>query len=643
MRLCIAGIGGAGGKVTEEFLQNVDFNSDFLSYFTNSRHVAPGRVEGIYLESAYKDAAGQTLFKDFREGGYPCFFIPQDEIQDGSDIQEIVQRKYGYSIKKQGFVRDAQFLKAIFEIFDTDEEIQRKLTAFRIANHKGRINPIFDGAWNVLRTYTVLNDPRGSCEGVLFIVSLGGGTGTGFINPIIDHIKSRGLKDFPVFVLGILTEPGDSERGGQKTKEGRRYLAAISAIYDLLTKFPGADGIILMDNEILTAMRGSDFSVLNRFIYSSMKPLIADRDYPDEATDGQATQTNFSSDLNYPPIFVPLYWSQPHRDNPEEELVLNALNKGRLFGCSPDKADKAIVYCRGFIDSEKIKDFLALHGKIKRENIWVPRKMGEVNDEILILLRNPYGNDKVAFRTPGTFEYKISKVIDSALRYIATNEDALFYRGKKKEGEEVPATLTEESTQAVGEYFFGHGYPNRETFGRTDGLVFELGNALRRLDAGMYPDDEVKPFDPHNGDPLFRKALRIFRHKGYLFRWNEIPGNDNTRLIDFLTQESRIDWVINAKFEKIDNGKTITASAENNSLSLKLDDRNNEVILEINNVRTHKFKAKRENGELNIYFVGKPERSEASSETDKVKDSEIEKRIEERLKIIEERLKITSP
>ncbi len=515
MRLCIVGIGGAGGKVTKEFLQNVDFNSDFLSKLTNSRHVSSGRVEGIYLESAYKDAAEQTLFKDFRNGGYPGFYIPQDEIPDGSEIQKIVQEKYGYSVKKQGFVRDAQFLKAIFEIFDTDKEIQQMIRP-GMTNSEEHINPIFDGAWSAIRTYTILNDPKGSSEGVLFIVSFGGGTGTGFINPIIKHIKGKGKGAFPVFVLGILTEPGWSEREGQKTEEGRRYLAAISAIYDLLTKPPGADGIILMDNEILMERLGSDnYSVLNRFIYSSMKPLVVDRYYPEEKPDGQAMQTVLRSKINFPPIFVPLFWSQPHHENPEEELVINALSKGKLFGCSPDKADKAIVYCRGFIDSEKIKDFLALHAKIEKGDIWVLRKIGEGKDEILILLRNPYGKDKDAYSRPGTFEYKMSKVIDSALRYIGSNEDELFYRGKVKEGEETPATLKRESIQAVGEYFFGLGYPNKETYGKTEGLVFELAKALKRLEAGKYngSTEPVEPFDPYQGDPLFRKELNIFKSK----------------------------------------------------------------------------------------------------------------------------------
>jgi hypothetical protein len=92
----------------------------------------------------------------------------------------------------------------------------------------------------------------------------------------------------------------------------------------------------------------------------------------------------------------------------------------------------------------------------------------------------------------------------------------------------------------------------------------------------------------------------------YIFGWNEIPGNDSTRLMEFLSQKFLIDWVKKAKFEKIDNGKTIKASAENKSILLKLDDKNTEVILEIDNVRTNKFTAKIEEGKLNIYDESTP-------------------------------------
>ena len=87
----------------------------------------------------------------------------------------------------------------------------------------------------------------------------------------------------------------------------------------------------------------------------------------------------------------------------------------------------------------------------------------------------------------------------------------------------------------------------------------------------------------------------------YLFRWDDIPGNDNARLIKFLERNFGIDWVKTAKIEKIDNGRTIKVSTQKNYLSLKLNDEQTEVNLEIDDDRTDKFVVKIENSKLQIY------------------------------------------
>ncbi len=75
----------------------------------------------------------------------------------------------------------------------------------------------------------------------------------------------------------------------------------------------------------------------------------------------------------------------------------------------------------------------------------------------------------------------------------------------------------------------------------------------------------------------------------YLFRWEEIPGNDNERLVEFLTQKFRIDWAKNAKIEKIENGKIIKLSYKKNYLTLELNNETKEVYLKIDDNRTEKF------------------------------------------------------
>jgi len=511
MKLCIVGIGGAGGKVTQEFLGNEDLDVPLLSRITEAEYISPGTIRGIWLEADKNDAKNiQHFFGDMNEGCYPCFYIPHDAVADGCEIHRMVREKYGYDVKKQGFVRDAQYLKAIFEIFDTDEEIQE--TVARTMNKemvqaKGGSpgengpstiqapNPIFDSAWNAIRDFTTLG--KGECDGILFIVSFGGGTGTGFINPIINHIRNEGKADYPVFALGILTELGDYADKAQFSKGGRRNLAAISALYDLLTKGSGANGVIIVDNEILLKRFGNDYASANRFIHKVMQPIVAARDYPDEIPPSQAIAQHSSQGLSRPPIFVPLYASLPRSKDPEEALVREALSeKGRLFACTPEKADFAMVFCRGFIDDERIRAALSKETGIPFENIWPMRKMGVGENEILILLRNPYGGDSKAYLKDNTLESRFCKVISLALQYISQRPEDLFYEGKEteksgKDGKTDQVRLTEISKRSLKIFFFGP-----DGSGKESGFVFELKEARKRLRDGKVP--------------FFLNPLRIF-------------------------------------------------------------------------------------------------------------------------------------
>jgi DNA-binding response OmpR family regulator len=96
-------------------------------------------------------------------------------------------------------------------------------------------------------------------------------------------------------------------------------------------------------------------------------------------------------------------------------------------------------------------------------------------------------------------------------------------------------------------------------------------------------------------------SIKTLMTPKYLFNWNEIPGNDNDRLIDFLRKNYDINWVRIAKIEKMDDGKTIRISVEKNSLSFSLNIEKTRVNLIIDDGRTSEFIAKMESGKLNIY------------------------------------------
>lgn len=88
----------------------------------------------------------------------------------------------------------------------------------------------------------------------------------------------------------------------------------------------------------------------------------------------------------------------------------------------------------------------------------------------------------------------------------------------------------------------------------------------------------------------------------YLFSWKDIPGNDSEILTDFLKSNYDVDWIKKAKMVKTDHGKTIRITAGNKSLSMVLNNKNTELNLIIENVKTDKFIVKTENGKLNIYI-----------------------------------------
>jgi hypothetical protein len=97
--------------------------------------------------------------------------------------------------------------------------------------------------------------------------------------------------------------------------------------------------------------------------------------------------------------------------------------------------------------------------------------------------------------------------------------------------------------------------------------------------------------------------ITIKKESAYLFSWDEIPGNDSVKLIEFLKQNFKIDWVKKDNIKKSEDGKTISASAGNNNLSLILNDEKTKVNLKIDNGRTNELNARTENSKLNIYWT----------------------------------------
>lgn len=473
MKPFIVGIGGCGGKIAEKFLENQDVSilGSSLGDYTTF-----GGTKGMWLESDVQETIGQNFFKPLGASNnchYPCYYIPHSVLGSESKTSRLIQEKYGYDSMKQGFFRQAEFLKALFEIYETDKIVQR--TALEEYQFD---NPILRTTWSKIKPYTTLSEAKSNgngsdlCDSILFIVSLGGGTGTGFINPITKYIRAE-RSAYPVFVLGVLTEEGIDKQ--QRAKESKRDLGAIISIYDLLTKTreTGVDGLILVDNQILVEKFRGDYSTINRFICQSMKPMLALRHYPGENPPGLAIRQHFLEMLDIPPIFIPCYYRSGNKSS-ERHLVKRALDEGKLFGCNPKKADNAVIFARGFVDSNRIIKAVSDHIGLDKNRISIWRMLGDNrNNEITILLRNPYG-EAGSYNIKGTIENRIYRITGMALSYIDEFTDELLEAGRP-----------DRTTEALKNYFFGDS-----------GLKTKLKNVMERIEQGKKPLflDELKIF-----------------------------------------------------------------------------------------------------------------------------------------------------
>jgi len=95
----------------------------------------------------------------------------------------------------------------------------------------------------------------------------------------------------------------------------------------------------------------------------------------------------------------------------------------------------------------------------------------------------------------------------------------------------------------------------------------------------------------------------------FFFSWENVPGNDNQKIIEYLTNKICIDWVKTAQIEKVNGDNTIKISTDKNFLAFKLNDIKTELTLFIDDGTTNKFTVKMENGMLNIYREDREDRA----------------------------------
>lgn len=100
--------------------------------------------------------------------------------------------------------------------------------------------------------------------------------------------------------------------------------------------------------------------------------------------------------------------------------------------------------------------------------------------------------------------------------------------------------------------------------------------------------------------------------KEYLFSWDDVPGDDNEKLLRFLKDNCGIDWAENTvKIDKPDDGKTIIIKKDGNlaeKIDIQINETKKEATLNFNGVKgkSPALNVKTEGGKQYLYLKGCP-------------------------------------
>jgi hypothetical protein len=253
-----------------------------------------------------------------------------------------------------------------------------------------------------------------------------------------------------------------------------------------------------VDNEILSKKYSRNKDAMNRIIFGAMKPMLNPKNYPESHNqdDAPAFRGEVLENMTFPPILIPCHYVMSKRGGSEADLVEGALNN-KLYPCDHKRADKAFVFVHGLIYENKmieaVRNFIA---DIPKINVY--RKIGDGNkEEILILLRNPYGRTELKDGESDTLESRFIEVMDSALEHmnegygeIVKNSDGTVSWDNQRESLVNQADYKTKTKDALMKYFYG-----------PEGLKYRIEEAVEKLKSG-----KVSPRDL----PLFAKSLDIF-------------------------------------------------------------------------------------------------------------------------------------
>ena len=443
MRECKIGVGGCGGHLYKTFLDYANelvgpvlkyelsgtwgYEKELVSREREWKSLFVGLWVDLDLDDPQEKGLKAIEERDRNEDYYDGYYYMygnkgKDKLSE--ELEEKMIRSIGYTMVDPGFIHRPELQMISFAVPGVGEHICKEM-------------------------YKKIEDVE--FDSLFFFVGLGGGTGTGVISNITNYIRIESKKTFPSFVLGALTGKNDGRIMRTQASFYRRSFNAIWALSDLLAG-KKVDCVILADNDKIAAIEEvekelekietveSKGSVLNRGVVKSRIPLLGklkkeegDNDKISEIEEvkknmGKPENEEKKGDLlnrhiirsifpllgrnefgtidesewqremaalsDFKPILIPCFW---HGKLKLDELIENALERGKLADCDHETADAAYVITKGFEDDRKkiegiVREGLGAAGvTVKGLKVWRTRKTGgdHKDKEILILLKNP--------------------------------------------------------------------------------------------------------------------------------------------------------------------------------------------------------------------------------------------------------------
>ena len=340
MRECKIGVGGCGGHLYKTFLEyaNELVVPTSLKYKYQKKYKywlereGKSLFDGLWIDLDLDDVFGLKPIeeRDRKEnyyGGYYYLYGNKGRDKLPEELEEKMIRAIGYTMEDPGFIHRPELQMTAFAVPGIGEHICKMM-------------------------YKKIKDVE--FDSLFFFVGLGGGTGTGVISNITGYIRIEGKKTFPSFVLAALTGKNDGRIMMIQASFYRRSFNAIWALSDLLAG-KKVDCVMLVDNDKISEIEEVkkdtgklEGDALNRQIIRSIFPLLGRNEF--EQIDESEWQRKMAKLSGFKPILIPCYW---HGKMELEELIENAVEKGKLADCDHKTADAAYVITKGFGDDRR--------------------------------------------------------------------------------------------------------------------------------------------------------------------------------------------------------------------------------------------------------------------------------------------------